>query len=101
MCFKNNLGAELNFKGCYNEKLRDDEFLFSESVGRFIIEIDPNDSDKVMEIAKKFNVKVKNIGVLNSESIISVKGLTEKDFILDVKKMNELYDTTIPNLMEI
>ncbi len=101
MCFKNNLGAELNFKGCYNEKLRDDEFLFSESVGRFIIEVDSNDSEKIMETAKRFNIEVKNIGVLNSESIISVKGLIEKDFILDVKKMNELYDTTIPNLMEI
>ena len=101
MCFKNNLGAELNFKGCYNEKLRDDEFLFSESVGRFIIEVDSNDSEKIMETAKRFNIEVKNIGVLNSESIISVKGLIEKDFILDVKKMKESYDTTIPNLMEI
>ncbi|MHA1468369.1 MAG: AIR synthase-related protein, partial [Promethearchaeota archaeon] len=101
MCFKNNLGAELNFKGCYNEKLRDDEFLFSESVGRFIIEVDSNDSEKIMEIAKRFKIEVKNIGVLNSESTISVKGLTEKDVILDVKKMKESYDTTIPNLMEI
>jgi len=101
MCFKNKLGAELNFKGCYNEKLRDDEFLFSESVGRFIIEVDSNDSEKIMETAKRFNVEVKNIGVLNSESNISVKGLIEKDFIFDVKKMKESYDTTIPNLMEI
>ncbi len=101
MCFKNKFGADLNFKGCYNEKLRDDEFLFSESVGRFIIEVDSNDSEKIMKIAKRFNIEVKNIGVLNSESTINVKGLTEKDFILDVKKMKESYDTTIPNLMEI
>ena len=90
MCFKNCLGADLNFKGCYNEGLRDDEFLFSESVGRFIIEVDSNNSEKIMEIAKGFQVEVKNIGVLNSESNITVKGLTEKDFILDVKKMKEL-----------
>ena len=101
MCFKNKFGADLNFKGCYNENLRDDEFLFSESVGRFIIEIESNDSEKILEIAKRFNVEVKNIGVLNSESTINVKGLTENDFILDVKKMKESYDTTIPNLMEI
>ena len=101
MCFKNCLGADLNFKGCYNEGLRDDEFLFSESVGRFIIEVDSNNSEKIMEIAKGFQVEVKNIGVLNSESNITVKGLTEKDFLIDVKKMKELYDTTIPNLMEI
>ena len=101
MCFKNCLGADLNFKGCYNEGLRDDEFLFSESVGRFIIEVDSNNSEKIMEIAKGFQVEVKNIGVLNSESNITIKGLTEKDFLIDVKKMKELYDTTIPNLMEI
>ena len=89
MCFKNCLGAELNFKGCYNEELSDDTFLFSESVGRFIIEIDPTYSDKVIEIAKKFKVEVNNIGVLNSESTISVKGLKENDFILEVKKMKE------------
>ena len=101
MCFKNNLGADLNFKGGYDEKLRDDELLFSESVGRFIIETDPNDSEKIIEIAKKFNVEFKKIGVLNSESIISVKGLKDKDFILDVKQMKELYNATIPSLMEI
>jgi phosphoribosylformylglycinamidine synthase II len=101
MCFKNNFGVELNFKGCYNEELKDSEFLFSESVGRFIIEIESNDSEKILDIAKRFNVEVKNIGVLNSESKISVKGLKEKNFLLDVKKMKELYDTTIPSLMEV
>ena len=47
------------------------------------------------------NVDVKKIGVLKSESVINVNGLKEKGFILDVKKMKELYDSTIPNLMEI
>ena len=101
MCFKNNLGAELNFKGCYNEDLRDDEFLFSESVGRFVIETSPKDYNKIMEIAKKFNVDVKKIGVLIPTPIINLKGLKKEDFQLDIKKMKKLYDSTIPNLMEI
>jgi len=101
MCFKNNIGANLNFKGGYNEDLRDDEFLFSESVGRFIIETSPNDYKKLIDIASKFNVEAKKIGVLIPESIIDVKGLKEEDFILDIRKMKELYDSTIPNLMEI
>ena len=101
MCFKNNLGAELNFKGCYNEDLRDDEFLFSESVGRFVIETSPKDYNKIMEIAKKFNVDVKKIGVLIPNPIINLKGLKKEDFQLDIKKMKKLYDSTIPNLMEI
>ncbi len=101
MCFKNNLGAELNFKGCYNEDLRDDEFLFSESVGRFVIETSPKDYNKIMEIAKKFNVDVKKIGVLIPNPIINLKGLKKEDFQLNIKKMKKLYDSTIPNLMEI
>ena len=100
MCFKNKLGSDLNFKGCYNENLRDDELLFSESVGRFIIETNPNDFDKIIGFAKKYNVALKKIGVLIAEPIINIRGLKEKDLKLDIKKMKKLYDSTIPNLME-
>ncbi|MHA1301309.1 MAG: phosphoribosylformylglycinamidine synthase subunit PurL [Candidatus Helarchaeota archaeon] len=101
MCFKNKFGAELNLSGCYDEKLRDDEFLFSESVGRFIIEIDPKDYDKVINISKNYSVSVKKIGVLISNPKINIKGLKEKDIKLDLVKMKKLYDSTIPNVMEL
>ncbi len=101
MCFKNNLGAELKLKGCYNENLRDDEFLFSESVGRFIIETDPKDYKIVIKKAEKFGVDLKKIGVLIPKPEMIIKGLKLKDLKLDVKKLKNLYDSTIPNLMEI
>ena len=101
MCFKNNLGAELDLKNCFDEKIQDDEFLFSESYGRFIIETDPNDHDTILNLAKKYDINVKKIGVLISNPEIIVKGLRNNDIKLDVQKLKENFDSTIPNLMEI
>ncbi|MFX1363988.1 MAG: phosphoribosylformylglycinamidine synthase subunit PurL [Promethearchaeota archaeon] len=101
MCFKNKLGAELNLKNCFDEELRDDECLFSESYGRFIIETDPNDYDKILKLAEKYNVNIKKIGVLNSNPKIIIKGLRTKDINLEVQKLRENFESTIPNLMEI
>ncbi len=101
MCFKNKLGAELDLKNCFDDHLRDDEFLFSESYGRFIIETKPNDYDKVLKLAEKHNVNIKKIGVLNSTPKIIIKGLRTKDIYLDIQKLRENFESTIPNLMEI
>lgn len=101
MCFRNALGAELDLKNAINSNLRDDVFLFSESYGRFIIEVDPADAEKVKEIAKKYNISAKKIGVLISEPVIKVNGLQTHQFRLDVNKLREEYVSTIPNLMEI
>ena len=101
MCFKNMLGANLDFTGCFDETLRDDEFLFSESAGRFVIDAKPEDHDKIIELAEQFRVVVKKVGVLISEPEIRIKGLKTTEYKLDVLKMKKLYETTIPNLMQI
>ena len=101
MCFNNKLGVDLNLADCYDEELRDDEFLFSESVGRFIIETNPEDHDTIIELSKQFDVNAKNIGVLISSPEIHIRGLRSEDLKLDVVKMKTLYDSTMPNLMEI
>ncbi|MFX1310896.1 MAG: phosphoribosylformylglycinamidine synthase subunit PurL, partial [Promethearchaeota archaeon] len=101
MCFKNKLGADLDFSNSYSEKIRDDEFLFSESVGRFIIETDPKDFDTILEISKQFGVEINKIGVLKSSPNIRIKGLRKHSLMLDVEKMKDLFDSTIPSLMEI
>ncbi|MFW9824290.1 MAG: phosphoribosylformylglycinamidine synthase subunit PurL [Candidatus Thorarchaeota archaeon] len=101
MCFKNKIGCDLDFTGCYNEQLRDDEFLFSESVGRFVIEVKPENNELVVELAKEFNVNAKKIGVLTANPRIKVFGLNSSSFTLNLEKMKDLYDSKIPNLMEI
>ncbi|MFX1431684.1 MAG: phosphoribosylformylglycinamidine synthase subunit PurL [Promethearchaeota archaeon] len=101
MCFKNKLGVNLDFSGTYNKDLRDDEFLFSESVGRFIIETDPKDYNTILEISKQFNIIIQKIGVVSDKPEISLNGLKSQNYKLKIEKMKDLFDTTIPNLMEI
>ncbi|MCK4479935.1 MAG: hypothetical protein KAV01_05370, partial [Candidatus Lokiarchaeota archaeon] len=101
MCFKNILGAELDLSHIIKENLRDDQLLFSESYGRFIVETDPKDYDNIQKLAQKYSVDAKKIGVLISNPKIKIRGLGNKDLILDVQKLKENYDSTIPNLMEI
>ncbi|MHA2037593.1 MAG: phosphoribosylformylglycinamidine synthase subunit PurL [Promethearchaeota archaeon] len=101
MCFKNKLGIDLDFSDCYDNHLRDDEFLFSESVGRFIIEANPEDHDVILDLAQEFKINVQKIGILISKPIINIIGLRSDQLTLNLDKMKELYDSTIPNLMDI
>ena len=101
MCFKKNIGVDLDFSSSYNKNLRDDEFLFSESIGRFIIETDPNDYNTIIEISNQFDIEINKIGVVNSNRNIIVKGLRSQNFKLDIEKLKNVFDSTIPSLMEI
>ena len=100
MCFKSNLGADIDFTGSY-EGLKEDEFLFSESVGRFVIETEPKDLNMILDIARKYNMLAKRVGILISKPEINIKSPKKKDIKLDIKKMKKLYDSTLPNFMEI
>jgi len=100
MCFKNKLGADIDLSGYNNNNLRDDELLFSETVGRFVIETNPKDYNEIIALAEKLNVAVKKLGVITNTSEINIKGLSQ-DIKLNVDRMKKLFDTTIPNLMEI
>ena len=101
MCFKNELGVKLDLEGYNSYNLRDDELLFSESVGRFIIETNPENNNEIMKLAKKFKVYAKKIGILSQNPTIEIKGLKSGKLELDVLKMKNLFKSTIPNLMEI
>ncbi len=101
MCFKNSMGAYIDLNHINRGDLRDDEFLFSESVGRFIIETNPKDYNTVTQIAEKYGVSAQKIGTIEKKPFIQIAGLTTKEIKLNVDKMKQLYDSTIPNLMEI
>ena len=98
MCFKNKLGADLDLNSYNDKNLRDDKLLFSESVGRFIIETDPKDFEEIMILSEKFKVTVKNLGVLINKPEINVKGLKSPDIKLDIDKMKELESNTLQKL---
>jgi phosphoribosylformylglycinamidine synthase len=99
--FKNLFGADLELSNLLNENMRDDELLFSESHGRFIIETAPENFPEIKELAEKNNVFFRKIGKVSNKPEISVTGLKSEPFVLDLNKMRELYDSKIPDLMEI
>ena len=101
MCFKESFGANIDLEDYNVHNLRDDELLFSESVGRFIIEVEPSNKDKIFDYAKKFGISLKKIGEITKDSFIKISGLKSKDIELDVKKLNLNYKSTIPHLMEL
>ncbi|MBY9021479.1 MAG: phosphoribosylformylglycinamidine synthase II, partial [Candidatus Lokiarchaeota archaeon] len=100
MCFKDKLGADLDLTGYNAYGLRDDELLFSESVGRFIIETEPTSLDEIMHLAIEFKVKITKLGVILDRPKIMIKGMKSQNISLDVDKLKDLYDSTIPNLMD-
>ena len=101
MCFKNRLGAKLDLDSYNTNELREDILLFSESAGRFIIETEPRDYDKIMNIAKQHGVFIKKIGETIQEPKIYINGLKGNNVSLDTDKLKKLYDSALPNLMEI
>ncbi|MBD3197018.1 MAG: phosphoribosylformylglycinamidine synthase subunit PurL [Candidatus Lokiarchaeota archaeon] len=101
MCFKNELGADLDLSVLDLSQISNDELLFSESAGRFIIETNEDDYDKIMSIANKYKVSVYKIGKVSQNPFIIINGLEKETIDLDVQKMKKLHTSTIPDYMEI
>jgi len=101
MCFKNNFGADLDFSEFVALNLRDEVLLFSESVGRFIIEVESEDVERIRELATTHDVPIYHLGTLNTSTELTITGLEAEDIHLDVSKMEKLYNSTIPDFMEI
>ncbi|GAH27266.1 unnamed protein product [marine sediment metagenome] len=100
MCFKDKLGADLDLSSYNAYDLREDELLFSESVGRFILETEPTSIDDIIALANEFKVKVTKLGVILDQPKIKIKGLETQEILLDIDNLKDLYDSTIPNLMD-
>lgn len=101
MCFKNHYGANIDLNDLVKEGLKEDELLYSESVGRFIIEINPNDFDDLKILANKFKVPIYNLGKIKANPVIDIRGLKSGNISLEIKKLKDKYNSIIPNLMEI
>jgi len=72
-----------------------------DTFGRFIIETAPENFPEIKELAEKNNVFFRKIGNVSNKPEISVTSLKSESFVLNLNKMRELYDSKIPDLMEI
>ncbi|TXT64830.1 MAG: Phosphoribosylformylglycinamidine synthase subunit PurL [Promethearchaeota archaeon] len=101
MCFETQYGAALDLDILTKENLNEFELLYSESVGRFIIEVDPKNLEEIQSLANKLEVPIYRLGHITSEPKIKIAGFSSGEIILNIKEIKEKYDSTIPNLMEI
>ena len=83
MSFENNIG----FKVSFNENLRSDEILFSET-GGFIMEINDSNLETVINNFSKFNIELFTIGKTGGDSLYI------NDFLnVDLKRAKEAWES--------
>ena len=78
MCFGGGLGAELSFSKLpfsATEGLTDESFLFSESQGRFLVEVKPENKKAWEELFSKDDIPCLEIGAVKANPVLKIEGL--------------------------
>ena len=70
LCITNDMGCVVSIDKIPGQKLKPDEILFSESHSRYLLVIDPKNSDKIKSLLKQKNVSYAFIGKFSGSSII-------------------------------
>ncbi len=90
-CIVGQKGASVNI----DDDIRKDALLFGETQSRIIISVSSDDKDKIIEIAKKYNVSCKEIGKVKGDS------LEINDLInVGVSDLDKTYKQAIPKIVE-
>ncbi len=90
------LGVDISLKNIPGSVSRDDLTLFSESQGRILITIAPQNK-KAFEKIMKGN-KIRQIGVVTKKSVIKIKGLSNKEIVnIKLDQAKNQYRETFQN----
>ncbi len=100
MSIKGNYGAEINLNDVPASNLGLDELLFSESQGRFILTLKPENLDKVLKIFNENKVVSNVIGKVTNNNSLIFKSDQDK-IVLNLDIMIKKWIKTIPNLMGV
>jgi phosphoribosylformylglycinamidine synthase len=97
MLFAGGFGANISVKGLPGEAKRTDFKLFSESNGRWLVEISKNSeiSEKFENIMKEFNVVYKKLGETTSEP----KLVIDEAINLELEKLRKAWKQPIYNIV--
>ncbi|MFQ6011102.1 MAG: phosphoribosylformylglycinamidine synthase subunit PurL [Nitrososphaerales archaeon] len=91
------LGATVDCSGI-SKSMQDDEVLFSESHGRFLLEVDPEHVTKVRNKLLKGNVPSLQIGSVGGASL-SFQGLGKRNFALPLDEIADAYEQALPMIL--
>jgi len=93
MCLAGDLGVELELGAVLSERMREDFILFSESNGRWLVEVEPEKASEFEELMK--DVDFANIGTVNEERRIIVDDIVD----VSIDRLREAWNETIPGFM--
>ncbi|HWY35425.1 MAG TPA: AIR synthase-related protein, partial [Nitrosopumilaceae archaeon] len=98
LCITNNMGCVVSLDKIPGQKLKPDEILFSESHSRYLLVIDPKNSDKIKSLLKQKNVSYAFIGKFSGSGII-FKNKTKTITNLRIDKAKDKWLNSLESLI--
>jgi len=98
LCITNNMGCVVSLDKIPGQKLKPDEILFSESHSRYLLVIDPKNSDKIKSLLKQKNVSYAFIGKFSGSGII-FKNKTKTITNLRIDKAQDKWLNSLESLI--
>jgi len=98
LCITNNMGCVISLDKIPGQKLKPDEILFSESHSRYLLVIDPKNSDKIKSLLKQKNVSYAFIGKFSGSGII-FKNKTKTITNLRIDKAKDKWLNSLESLI--
>ncbi|MCS7115971.1 MAG: phosphoribosylformylglycinamidine synthase subunit PurL [Nitrososphaerota archaeon] len=98
MCFPNGLGVEVDCSKVPALNCRLDELLFSETHGRFLIEVDSRDVGEVIQLASNMNIECGVIGRVNG-SRLRLKMNDREVLDFSVKELKNIWSQALPRYL--
>ena len=89
-----NRNQRLGINARIESNLRPDHLLFSESQSRFIISIDPNNRQNLLDMFYEQSIPVQQIGTVGGDRL-SVNNF----FDIPVSELYDIYFRTLPDIM--
>jgi len=93
-CMGDDLGLNISLVGI-NENINYDELLFSETHGRFIVTIKPENEKEVLDLIIQNKVNVKQIGSVTKEPKVIIDKIS-----LDLKDIKKIWKNSLKKYME-
>lgn len=100
MLIAGDLGAKINLSSIQDINLRTDFKLFSESNGRWIAEVNPEQSFNFENIADYTGVEITKIGEITEDKILEVYDGKRKLIDVETEKLRNSFSEAIPRIME-
>jgi phosphoribosylformylglycinamidine synthase len=100
MLIAGDLGAKINLSNIPDVDSRTDFKLFSESNGRWLVEIKPEDAFGFEKMAGYAGADIAEIGMVTGNKFLEIYDRDRKLIDVEIEKLRQSFSKTIPKIME-